>query len=74
MSPDNMMRRRKPPRELTSSKEAETKIAQKQLSIRLDPDLHRKFAIVSRTRGETMTEIITEAIVNYVEKYEPKQK
>lgn len=74
MSPENRMRRHRPSQKLTSSKEAETKVSQKQISIRLDPDLHRKFAIVSRTRGETMTEIITEAIVNYVEKYEPKQK
>lgn len=70
MISENRMRRHKPAQKLTSSKEAETKISQKQISIRLDPDLHRRFATIVRSRDETMTEILTTAIENYVGKHE----
>lgn len=66
MSSENMMRRHRPARDLSSAKEAETKISQKQISIRLDPDLHRRFATTCRGRDETMTEILIAAIEEYV--------
>lgn len=68
MSTANPMRKRNSRTSVTSAKDTQIKLNsnKKQLTVRIDEPIHRQFKPLVSSRGESISEVVTRLITDYM--------